>query len=271
MEYGIFNNLSHSDYHNLPIQIVSNSYLANLAYCPVKARILTAETPVMITGRAFHSLLLDGEKVFNEEFAIAPVCDRRTKEGKRTWSEFVLMNPTKTIIDTADRDNLYNMANAVIRHPLALKLLAEGRSEVSIFWRDENTGIDCKARPDRIPAGKRGTIVDVKSVQSASLPAFTNAGVRYGYFRQAGMYTIGYNNVTNGQVDQFAFICVEKVDPWRCEVHTCDDTVLDYGKSEYHRLMALEKECREANYWPHYQNAGADVIYLPKYLEAYID
>jgi len=271
MEYGIFNNISHADYHNMPIEVVSNSYLGDLANCPAKARIIRPETPIMVIGRAFHCLLLDGEAIFNEEFAIAPSVDRRTKEGKAIWADFIVSNPGKSILDTDDRDNLYNMGNAVVRHPFAVKLLAEGRSEVSVFWKDKNTGMDCRVRPDRIPAGEHGTIVDVKTVQSAALPSFANAVVRYGYARQAGMYTIGYNAVTNGAVDQFAFICVEKEDPWRVEVYTLDDAFLDWGKSEFHRLMALEKHCRESNYWPHYQNAGSDTIYLPKYLEIMID
>lgn len=271
MEYGIFNNVSHADYHNLPIDVVSNSYLGELADCPAKARVLKVETPVMVIGRAFHCLLLDGEKVFNNEFAVSPSVDKRTKEGKVKWAEFLLMNPGKSVIDTEDRDNLYNMANAVIRHPFAVRLLAEGRSEVSLFWKDKNTGMDCKARPDRIPAGDKGTIVDVKTVQKASRVGFQSAVVRYGYARQAGMYTIGYNTVTNGKVDQFAFITVEKTDPWRVEVYTLASAFIDWGKSEYHRLMQVEKECREANYWPHYQNAGADTIDLPKYLEVYLD
>jgi hypothetical protein len=266
---GIFTNVSHKQYHDLPLEIVSNSYLGELSKCPAAARIVKPTTPAMIMGQAFHCLLLDGEEMFNNEFAVAPVVDRRTKAGKEIWADFILEHPDKAIIDAEDRDKLYNMGNAVIRHPFAVKLLAEGRSEVSIFWKDKGTGADCKVRPDRIPAGDRGTIVDVKTVMSASEAAFTSACVRYGYFRQAGMYTIGYNAVTNGNVDQFAFICVEKEDPYRVEVHTLDDAAIDYGKGEYHRLLHIENECREKNYWPHYQNAGASVIYLPKYLDIY--
>ena len=155
------------------------------------------------------------------------------------------------------------MVNAVVKHPFACKLMAEGRSEQTIIWEEE--GQRCKARPDRIPDGEHGVIVDIKTAGSADSKAFTSSCMRYGYAMQAGMYITGFNQVCSAKVDAFVFVVVEKEPPYRVEVYTLEDAFIQWGISEYHRLLALEIECRERNFWPHFQNAGAQELYLPNY------
>lgn len=54
--------------------------------CPVNFKFLSEnppeETDALIFGRAFHKIVLEPEG-FDYEFAVCPVCDRRTKEGKQ--------------------------------------------------------------------------------------------------------------------------------------------------------------------------------------------
>ena len=95
-------------------------------------------------------------------------------------------------------------------------------------------------------------IVDVKTTNDASPKAFLNTVIKYGYHRQAAIYIDGYNEVTNGKVDAFFFLVVEKTPPYRVECYTLEDMFINYGREEFHRLLRLEKECRENDFWPHW-------------------
>jgi hypothetical protein len=264
MEPGIYPNISHDAYHKMT-EVVSNSYLGRLNHCPASANIPMAETPALTFGRAFHSFILDGVKSFQRDFAVSPGIDKRTKEGKAAYALFCEESGDKTVISQDDMDSIEEMYGAIVTHPIAAKLLMEGRSEMSVFWTDEKTGLPCKCRPDRIPDGDHGVILDLKSVRSAEIHAFTSACMTYGYAREAGMYIEGFNTVSSAKVDAFVFICVEKEPPYRIEVYTLEDLFIEYGKKEFRRLINIEKECRDNDFWPHWKNEEIKTLYLPNY------
>lgn len=265
MNNGIYTDISHDAYHAMKDR-VSNSYLGRLDSCPAKAQVEQEETDALRIGRAFHVLTLEGEEAYNRECAIAPECNKRTNAGKEAWAAFIGMNPGKIILTAEENQALHDMSKSVLLHPFAFKLLNDGRSEVSVLWTDEATGIDCKARPDRVPEGNKGVIVDLKSVRDASEHAFTNAVVNFGWHREAGIYIEGFNAATKGKVDSFVFIACEKEPPYRTEVYVLDDDFIAFGRAEFHRLLNIEKQCREAKFYPHYTNPGASELTMPRYL-----
>ena len=55
-------------------------------------------TPALLFGQLFHTMALQPEKL-SEEFAVAPLVDRRTKEGKLAYNQFLIDNEGKVIID----------------------------------------------------------------------------------------------------------------------------------------------------------------------------
>ena len=260
MEQGIYPNISHSEYHAMK-DIVSNSYLQRLNECPASARLPMEETPALIFGRAFHSFLLDPKESFDRDFAVCHSNDQRTK----IWKEFAEQNKGKTIIGHDDYIKIGEMYGAIATHPLAAPLLMKGRSEMSVFWTDEETGLPCKCRPDRIPDGDHGVILDLKTVRNADVHAFTRACMTYGYAREAGMYISGFNAVSSAKVDSFMFIVIEKEPPYRTEVYVMEDLFVEHGQSEFHRLLRIEKECREKNLWPHWKNEAIRGLFLPYY------
>jgi len=264
MEKGIYPNIPHAEYHAMT-EIVSNSYLGRLDKCPAAAKVPMGETAALTFGRAYHSFVLDGSESFGRDFAVAPAMDKRTKEGKAAYAMFCEELAGKTVIDQSDMDAIEAMYGSLLVHPIASSLLIEGRSEMSVFWTDEETGLPCKCRPDRIPDGDHGVILDLKSVRSAEIHAFTSACMSYGYAREAGMYIEGFNAVSSVKVDAFVFICQEKDPPYRVEVFTMEDLFIEYGQKEFHRLIAIEAECRKNNFWPNYKYEEMRTLYLPNY------
>lgn len=262
LEPGIYPDISNDEYHN-EIEGVSNSYMGNIDECPANGKVDKKETHAMILGRACHSYVLEGPEAFFKEFIVLPEgMSPTTKAGRLVGEE----NPNKGIISAADSIKIHDMRKAVLSHPLAAKLIKEGVSEQTVIWKDESTGLLCKCRPDRIPAGDKGTVVDLKTADNAGYYPFSRSVLKYGYARQDAFYSDGVEAVTRKTFDSFAFIVVEKNPPYRTEVYILDDEWRTWGRQEYIRLLQIEKECRDKGFYPHYQNAGADELYKPSYL-----
>lgn len=270
LQPGIYEGISASVYHSLPF--CSNSYLKRLDHVPAAAKCQQVETPALILGRAIHTLTLEGPAAFAQEFAVLPDgIDRRTKAGKEDYELFLMSSNGRDVLSAADHQTVKNIAEAVRSHPFAKTLLSEGVSETTVIF-DMNVGgqtIRCKCRPDRTPSAGMQVLLDLKSTTDAGYDKFLRSCLSYGYINQAALYVDGYNTVRGDrpEIDNFAFIVVEKVEPYRVEVYTVDQDFLLHGRREYQRLLAIEAECRRLNFWPHFQNAGADTLMMPAWLQ----
>jgi hypothetical protein len=267
MDDGIYLNIPSKEYHSWT-DIVSNSYLGRLAKVPACAKIPQEETEAMKFGRAVHTYILEGKMEFIKNYHVCEDRGKRSKEDKAYWIELITKYPNKELIKDSDYQIIKYMEDSVMGHPFASKLLKEGVSETTIIWTDTDTGLKCKVRPDRIPDGDKGVILDLKTTSNASSYSFKTDCIKYGYARECGMYMEGFSRAKNAKFQDlvFAFIAVEKEPPYRVEVYTLDIDFVQYGWLEFHRLLQLEKECREKNFWPHYINAGAEELTKPPYV-----
>ena len=84
-----------------------------------------------------------------------------------------------------------------------------GRTEVSFFWDDPETGVACKGRIDRMRRQhNRAWILDLKSTDDASKPAFTRSVVNYAYHRQADWYETGFAQASGLDVSPMLFVVI---------------------------------------------------------------
>lgn len=200
------------------------------------------KAPALIFGAACHKYILERED-FDAEFAIAPNVDRRTKEGKAAWAEFVDSCGEKSVISEEDFEKIREMAKAVDAHPIAGQLI-KGEHEVSLFWTDSETGEECKVRPDCIHKEEAKTmIIDYKTTTSCDDGAFEKSCRKYGYKLQAGMYREGFfQNFFEDAT--FVFIAQEKDAPYAVRVYQCTDEYMNEGFDEYRALIGLYHECK---------------------------
>ena len=269
-EPGFLTGIPANVYHGMK-DIVSNSYLSLLDLCPAKAKVEQSDTPAMLFGRALHSYVLEGEDGFIRDFAVLPEgLDLRTKAGKFIMEEIQRHSRGKELIKEDDFWKIRDMKLAIMAHPFAGILLEAGVAETSAFWIDKDTGIKCKCRPDFIPIGDRRCLVDLKSTTDASLKGFQRSVVNFGYYRQAAWYIDGVNEAgclsEDEAVDSMVFIAVEKEAPYRVEVYILSDAVVDAGRGECRRLLALEKKCRDENNWPNFTSESVIEIDVPAFM-----
>lgn len=261
-------NLSEKEYRSNPA--ISRSELFKLKDSPEKFKYAKENPPeptaALVFGQAFHKIVLEPD-TFDEEFAVAPVVDRRTTEGKAAWAKFTEDSVGKTVIDMATYDTITAMAQSVLSAPYCAKLL-KGEHELPIFWTDEDTDEDCKCRLDVLTKiGDKLCIVDLKSAESCETETFTREAIKYGYDLQTAMYSEGVGN-EYGELPMFVFIVVEKKPPYAVNILQTDELFYKRGYDLYRELLGKYHECKTEDDW--YGQLGKykkiNILTLPPYL-----
>lgn len=241
--------MTEKEYRNHPA--ISRSGLWKIKESPEKFKYYKENhvkpTPSLIFGQAFHKMVLEPKDFFNE-FEIMPELNRRTKEGKTAYAEFVSKNADKTIITEDIFTEICQLSQAIDNNEFCRKLLS-GKKEVPFFWVDELTGEQCKCRADCLTQiNDINYIIDLKTTANADTNEFMKKSIEYGYHLQAAMYTEGIK-ANIGSECQFVFIAIEKEPPYSINILQCSDIYMKYGFDEYRHLLGLYHECKEENNW----------------------
>ena len=204
-----------------------------------------AEALALLEGRAAHKEILE-PNTFADEFACAPQCDRRTKEGKEIYAKFIEEAEEKDILTADSYQKVKDMATAIKQNPIAVKFL-QGEHELSFFWTDADTGERCKVRPDCIAEidGKK-YIVDYKTTDSCADGHFERSVRKYGYKFQAGMYREGVFQNTFEDYG-FVFIAQEKKAPYAARVYICNEDFIQEGAEQFKEAISIYHWCKEHN------------------------
>lgn len=206
------------------------------------------QTDAMLFGSVVHKLVLEPE-IFATEYVVSPKCDRRTKDGKARWKEFLESIEEETVISEELFAEAQTVAEAVHSNPIASRLFQGGKAEQSHFWTDSETGVECKCRPDYL---RGGIAVDLKTTADASPESFTKSAYNYRYHVQAWWYLHGLKQC-GIDVHDFIFVAVEKTPPYAVCVYAADDLMLELGECEALRNLRTYAECVDTGIWHGYE------------------
>lgn len=162
-----------------------------------------------------------------------------------------------------DYQRAKEVARAVRNNPTAAALLRPDRgvAEQSLFWRDPQTGVWRRGRPDwrTTSAEGRCLIVDVKSTESAAPKDFARSIYKFGYHQQGAQYRDGVIALGIDKDPEFLMIAVEKQPPYVAEVYAIEPFHLELGAARNRRALEVFKDCTESGRWPGYTD---DITYL---------
>lgn len=249
----IIQGMSSEDYHSHTA--VSKSVLDKIARSPLHCRayldgVRQEPTAAMLFGTALHSAILEPE-LFDAQYAVFEG-DRRTTAGKQAYADLVARN--KSIISSTDSDAISSMTAAVRSHPVASWLLRDGRAEDSVFWTDDESGLQCKCRPDWWR--NDGIVVDVKTTEDASPAGFAKSVAAFRYHVQAAHYMAGTG------ANRLLFIAVEKKAPYAVAVYELDSVSLEVGEMIRRADLTTYAMCQDAGEWPGYSSV-VELLSLP--------
>ena len=144
------------------------------------------------------------------------------------------------------------MAEAILAHKGARTLLElPGRSEVSVFATDPDTGVECKARFDRL-TDDHALAVDVKTTAGRADPvSFGREAARFGYPVQEAHYANVFEWETGTRVPVL-WIVTEKSAPHLVAVHEFSEVARLVARGLTARARQTYAECMATDVWPGY-------------------
>lgn len=144
-------------------------------------------TDAMKFGTAFHAYLLGTSDVVSlpegESF--------RSKDNQKWRDE--QREAGNIIVSYNDMQLLKRMKEGIEQtslmpeYPDYMEIIEQGTKEQCIEWKDRQTGLMLKAKPDLIPVGT-DYLVDLKTAQKADAESFAKEVINYGYHIQTVFY-----------------------------------------------------------------------------------
>lgn len=195
----------------------------------------------MELGTLIHQQALQGV----QNYAVAPACDRRTKEGKLIWQNFCEENLGKIVVSEEEAATVRGCCEAV-KH-IVEPLLERDRTnaELAMFW--ERDGIQCKGKAD-IVCGN-GNIFDLKT--TSDIHAFDRSFWNFRYHIQAAWYIGGLKQLAPKLWDtEFAFIVVDTNAPYLAQVVRVKPETLHAAALQIEREFQHYKTCLANDDWP---------------------
>ena len=207
-------------------------------------------TKALIFGAAAHKYILQPRE-FNDEYAVAPMINRKTKEGRERYASFIDDAEGRDVITQDDFATIKDMRDVLMMDPVIEELLS-GEYEKPFTWTDDLTGELCTCRVDCLSEYcDEKYIVDYKTTESCADGVFERSVRKYGYKFQAGMYHEGVFQ-TLFEDRKFAFIAQEKEPPYAARIYFCTDEFVRQGYDQFRELIGIYHKCKESGNWPGY-------------------
>lgn len=261
METGIYYDMPEADYHasdalsNSGMKLLLSKSPRHYQYQYLEGN--QRDTPALAFGRALHCAVLEPEK-FAAEYVVAPDWNKNTNKYKDWKSE-----QTAQIISASESQVITDICSSIKAKRSALSLLQmDGKNEVSLFA--ENDGVRFRARIDRLLTAH--VAIDLKTCQNASPEGFERDSYNYGYHMQAYFYGWIYECVTGHELKDFVFLCVEKEAPYCVGLYRASPEMLELGKRDVERAIAIYKESQKRGIWFDYDDRIIP-LGLPRYAE----
>ncbi len=204
------------------------------------------DRPAYLVGRAAHTLILEGEEIFDAEFAVGGPINPKTGHpfGPTTkaftqWSQSL----GKDILTDNQFELVTNMHLSVAEHEVAQTLLADGFAERVV--RSDYCEMPCQIRMDWFDT--IFGIVDLKTCDD--LTWFESDARRFGYVYQLAFYRAVLAEVIGLQMPVH-LIAVEKKEPYRTGVWKVSNESLGLAQKTNETAIAELRQCLATNHWP---------------------
>lgn len=163
------------------------------------------------------------------------------------------------IVPQSDYDTAYHIGRNIRGHGDMEKFFQRGsRNEAVSVWRDEKSGLLCKARYDCLVEGDYPTAVDVKTTADGSPWGFLRSVRKWGYHFQAAWYLAGLR--AHSYVDPvFLFAVAETFGHYATNVYRLGPQRLLLGAHQCRKAMDTIAECEKTGVWPDYTKGIAEL------------
>jgi len=212
----------------------------------------------MTFGSVIHCLLLYPD-LFEDLFAVAPDVDRRTKDGKATWENFVSEAISKQVISKSDLDEANEIVNTIISD----KSIKDTINKCDHFekpWSENMFELPFRGFFD---AHCSDYVIEFKTTSDASPQNFMRDFFNRKYHIQAALYY-------QASGLPIKYIVAETKAPYNFYMAEVSKDVINYGWSELIKLTDRFHQCMVLNAWDkgyEFMVDGPMVIELPSWIK----
>jgi hypothetical protein len=204
-------------------------------------------------GTAGHLIVLEPD-TFDARVQVIDAPDWKTKAAREERDTIRAAGQVPLL--TKQHADVMAMRNAIFAHPIARHAFTDGVSERSFFWKDPETGVWLKSRPDFTPNHSR-YLTDYKTAASANPDVFARSIWNYGYYQQAAWLMDAYQAVTGETPQDFYFVVQMKAAPYLVTVVKADEEDVQFGRLQNRRAIRIFADCLNKGVWPGYRDLRA--------------
>jgi len=248
-------------------------YFAESPYNP--KRVESEESAALILGRAAHHLLF-GMDDFKKEFAIRPETLGGEKwNGNRTVCNLWLEDRSKegrTVLTPDQFSAVAGMAEELFQEPLVKAGILNGLIEHSWAWKDKETGVWLRARPDASPNDSLD-FCDLKTTRSVQYHDLCRTVYDYGYFQQGALLNEGCRVILGQPLHSFTLVFVESKAPYCTAIVTLKEGDLSRGARANAYAVRKFADGMKTGKWlgPAGETQDARYIELPEWSQKQLD
>ena len=188
----------------------------------------------MNLGSLIHCLIMYPSK-FNDQFIIAPNVDRRTKDGKSTWEEFISRSNGKIVVTQDELEEAEQITNSVLSNWKISNTVKECTSFEQEFKHDI-LGLPFRGFVDGVNAGNY--ILEIKTMSDASPSNVTREFYNRKYHIQAGLYNLVHKLPVK-------YLIVETNAPYNSMLVDVADDYIEKGQQELMDLVDKFNTCMD--------------------------
>lgn len=181
------------------------------------------QTDALLLGSLVHCLILEPHEV-NARYIEVPTLDRRTKEGKQVYAEYLETAEGKQPVKPELWDQAQTMAERV-KIEAADVFNTPGKAEVET--RGKIFGYEFLAYLDY---ETKRSVFDIKTTQDATPAAFQREAYNYGYHLQGAVYTLLTEK-------PFYWVTVEKAAPYNVVIYKQGNEAYERSAQQVERLV----------------------------------
>jgi hypothetical protein len=214
-------------------------------------------------GKMVHMAILENER-FKKTYVIQPKFWGFTQKGEKTdnlnckevkeqiaaWSAAL---PPEAKVCTSDQlDMITGIAEAIMKHPQGPNLIKDCKPEVPGYYRDPETGILCRIKPDLLKFNG-SAMTDLKTAKSSDETFFGSQAFNHRYDIQLFMYAEGARLINGVMPELLTSLVIEKPKPHEPAIFYWQKEDLVQAEIDYRAGLRKLRKCIDENKWPYRQ------------------
>jgi hypothetical protein len=179
----------------------------------------------------------------------------------KTWLKNQVDNGL-TVITKTDLQTIVRMSKELAADPAVQRGVLNGYIEHSWFWKDKETGVWLKTRPDASPNDSLD-FTDLKTCSSVSWSDLSRSIDKLGYDQQGALVGDACRNILGKDMQSFSLLFIESKPPCDVEFVTLKPNTLAIGDEANKIALRTFADCMDNRRWPGVRGGRAE----PKWWE----